>query len=245
MLVFRGLGDSSWSLTTTLERYTDAVELPFSDYYREIGTAQPQVETFTGEHWDIDAYPVIAAMGGEYDKFHLHLWGGQLKAYGFMAYPRHHGFPSPLLDWTRSPYIAAFFAFRSSAKPASDKVSVFVYCEKPAGMKVDSSGVPKIFRFGPYVRTHRRHFLQQGEYTMCLQWELNQPWRFVSHEKVFAMNQPGQDLLWKFNVPWSERVNVLKLLDDHNINAFSLFEDHDALLETLALRRFICEQRAS
>ena len=59
------------------------------------------------------------------------------------------------------------------------------------------------------------------------------------------MNQPGQDLLWKFNIPWSERVRVPKLLDDHNINAFSLFEDHDALLETLALRRFIFEQRAS
>lgn len=32
-------------------------------------------------------------------------------SYGFMTRLRHHGFPSPLLDWPQSPYIAAFFAF--------------------------------------------------------------------------------------------------------------------------------------
>src|SRR5579871_975887 len=36
----------------------------------------------------------------------------QFPGYDYMAYLRHHGFPSPLLDWTRSPYVAAFFAFR-------------------------------------------------------------------------------------------------------------------------------------
>jgi hypothetical protein len=35
-----------------------------------------------------------------------------------------------------------------------------------------------------------------------------------------ARNNPGQDLLWKFNIPWSERVYVLKMLDEHNVNAF-------------------------
>jgi len=42
--------------------------------------------------------------------------------------------------------------------------------------------------------------------------------------------------LWKFNIPWGERIKVLKLLDDHNVNAFSLFDSDEALLETIALR---------
>lgn len=243
MLLFRGLGNSAWPLTTTLERFTGGIEMPFADYYRAIGTAQPQVETFTGERWDIDEYPAIEKMANEYDAFDLHLWGGRLKAYGFMAYLRHHGFPSPLLDWTRSPYIAAFFAFRSSIKPASERASVFVYSASATGMRGWSSDLPRIFQFGPYIRTHRRHYLQQGEYTMCLRWAVNEPWRLVPHESVFALNHPEQDLLWKFNIPWSERVNVLTLLDEHNINSFSLFEDHEALLETLALRRFTFQQR--
>lgn len=68
-------------------------------------------------------------------------------------------------------------------------------------------------------------------------WELNSPWRFVPHETVFGRNNPEQDVLWKFSIPWTARVKVLKSLDDHNVNAFSLFESDEALLETIALRR--------
>lgn len=46
-----------------------------------------------------------------------------------------------------------------------------------------------------------------------------------------------QDELWKFNVPWTERLKVLGLLDGYNLNAFSLSESEESLMETLALRK--------
>jgi len=48
-------------------------------------------------------------------------------AYSYLAHLRHNGFPSPLLDWTQSPYVAAYFAF---ARPQGEQVALYVYCEQ-------------------------------------------------------------------------------------------------------------------
>ena len=240
-LVFRGVADSTWPLKTTLER-CQSVEMYFADYYRVITVAQPHIQSFTTKTtWDeIEPYQEIASMAAaEYDKLDLYLGSGRLRAYGYMAYLRHHGFPSPLMDWTRSPYIAAFFAFNVPPKdPPPERIAIFAYCERPTGGKIFSSDKPRILRLGPNVRTHRRHHIQQGEYTICLQWEHNRPWRFVPHERVFSHTSSTQDRLWKLTIPWTERIKVMKSLDDHNVNAASLIESDAALLETLAFRQF-------
>jgi hypothetical protein len=61
-------------------------------------------------------------------------------------------------------------------------------------------------------------------------------WRYAAHEDAFARDDAHQDLLWKFNVPSSERLRVLQSLDAYNLNAFSLFGSEESLMETMALR---------
>ncbi len=39
-------------------------------------------------------------------------------------------------------------------------------------------------------------------------------------------------------MPFSERRTALKELEDYNINAFTLFQTEDALVETMAVRQF-------
>jgi len=57
-----------------------------------------------------------------------------------------------------------------------------------------------------------------------------------AHQGVFNIKSSDQDLLWKIEIPASERVNVLRFLDKFNLNAFSLFDSEESLIETLAFR---------
>jgi FRG domain len=166
----------------------------------------------------------------EYDRFE---WLFRDSA-TYLAHLRHGGFPSPLLDWTRSPYVAAYFAF-SRVRHDHD-VAVYAYRERPNNMKIGGSDSPQIISFGPVIKTHKRHFRQQSRYTVCTRFEQGQ-WSFVPHDSVFDVRDHLQrDLLWKITLPASERRKALEFFDKTNLNEFTLFDSEEGLLEMLAAR---------
>jgi hypothetical protein len=114
------------------------------------------------------------------------------------------------------------------------KVSIYAFSE--ARLRARGNQRALIYRFGPYVGTHRRHFLQQSEYTICIIFD--NEWRFAQYEEVFDTRNHHQGAFWKFNIPSSERLKVLSLFDKYNLNAFSLFESDESLMETMAYREF-------
>jgi hypothetical protein len=228
--LFRGQGNSCFALETTLDRCKQNLNT-FKDYYLLITRAKPQIESFTQNVWSIPDFSEVDTLVKNYDAFDMQMSFGKRIAYEFMAYLRHHGFPSPLLDWTRSPYIAAFFAFRNARCEEVDKVSIYALSEKP--FRLSGNRMPLVFRLGPYIKAHRRHHLQQCDYTMCLRFD--DEWTFENYTEAFS-GHGSQGVLRKFNIPSSERTKVLRYLEMHNINAFSLFDSEDSLAETIALR---------
>ncbi|MDA2928256.1 FRG domain-containing protein [Acidobacteria bacterium AH-259-G07] len=245
--LYRGQDDHTWSLLTTLEKNWQEEEgLSLKRYHHLIFVVKPQIESFTGVNWNILSYPdQFEKWLNENDTLMPDAFGCSIDfqdTYSYMVYLRHYGFPSPFLDWSSSPYIAAYFAFRQVLR-RKDNVSIYVFLESasPIGLKSGCSDKPYIYRFGPYVRTDRRHFLQQSQYTICIMH--NGEWQYAPHEDAFALCDTDQDLLWKFNIPYSERLKVLRLLDGYNINALSLFGSEESLMETMSLREINLRDR--
>ena len=234
-LLFRGQSDASWKLETTLERWAGEGET-LMRYLNDVSVVRSEIESRTGLKWDIP----------DHDEYHAALtkqkygYPRPSQLYEYLVYLRHHGFPSPLLDWTASPFIAAYFAFRS-AQPDCD-VAIFGYREYVGGGKGGQAGGSEVHGLGPYVRSHPRHYLQQSQYTVCVEGS-GAKRQYISHERVLSEQNTNQDLLWKFTLPGSLRRTALSYLHRHNITAYSLLGSEESLMESLAVRRYVLKTR--
>lgn len=135
-LLFRGLRDARWRSRTTLDRErTFRDDLARDSYYgtllSEFRSEAMQVLMRSTALPDGDALDLVA---------------------------RHHGVPSPFLDWTRSPYIAAFFAFQEESKDVDVPAAIWVFAP-PSCLASDAELTiitdPDLIRFNPRAKRQR------------------------------------------------------------------------------------------
>jgi hypothetical protein len=236
-LLYRGQPDSSMKLETTLER-SIRHQITLSDYYSFVYVIRAKIESITGKKWPIPSRDEFDKWLDE-QKFPI---GDGFPGDEYFAYLRHHGLPSPFLDWTRSPYVAAHFALTQQPQKEIQYSAIYVYQEHASGVKISDFDEPAISCLGPYLGTDRRHYLQQSEYTICTVGK-GKSLEFASHETVVARDDKGQDLLWKLVIPISERQDFIEQIQRMNINPYSLFETEDSLMDDIYLSEIFLRKR--
>ncbi len=238
-LLFRGHANSRWLIQTTLER-RGFPDMPALDYYRMLSRSRYELEARIGRKFDLPPYPELEKKFADYDETSLDLTFGKLPGFEYMTFVRHCGFPTPILDWTRSPYIAAMFAFESPEDKDTPMRSVYAW----ACPDLTSGGTnePELKRTGQFAFSHVRHFAQQSDYTICMRFSTDdKTWRFASQMEApsLKVDEPGKTL-FRFDIPSSERKTVTAYLDQFNLNPYSLYGSDESLMQTIAIRELDC-----
>ena len=158
-----------------------------------------------------------------------------------MTLLRHMGALSPLLDWSRSPYVAAYFAFSDASPDQKEDVAVFHIQEERNNMKRTNVNGTCIHTLDSSGRSHERQIRQQSEYTFCVRSSANPAGclQVCSHQDYFDNSDSEQhqlERLIKFTIPIADRATALLELERMNITEASLFGTDDSLARTVFRR---------
>lgn len=203
--LFRGCGSASWGLKSSFDRRFE--HLPAD---RRLSTWSALLARFRESCHEHGVAESILA-----DDHRL------------LAFGQHHGLPTRLLDWSLSPYVATFFAFRDALlqhEPGQDVALWILDTASPVWSS--EMGVAIV---SPPAIDNVRLLNQGGRFTYART-------QHVTLEDYVASATIAGTPLMQIAIPAGEATRALPDLDAMGVNAAHLFPDMAGLTEAVTLR---------
>jgi len=204
--IWRGQADSAWLLEPTLDRFLKETG--------KIGIEAPQL---TSLHLEKFKYATRGRRGvNPIEMKNENDW---------WALGQHHGLYTPLLDWTNSPFVAAYFALISRQTSSTNFRSIFGISQitvegisKQLSNKAPGASIIEFINL--LTDENNRLVNQRGLFTKSA--------IGLDIESWYKQNLPQVDdrvRMWKILIPEKERIIALQSLNRMNINHSTLFPD--------------------
>lgn len=222
-ILYRGQRNSSWLIKSSLERHK-INRIGCEEYYRLIDRYKPLINPIIDRKFDRKSnqtgYPF------DFKTYEEGSW--QLPEMEYLTYLRHHGFPTPLIDWSASPFVALFFACEDFLDSQTDG-KVFVYA--PPTIRLGGNDIPDLRHIGRYVEAGKRHLAQQSEYLLPVVYVSE--WEFITHNEVMQNGQNDHCII-EVEICNNAKANIIRELSSMNINRYSMYLDEDSLIKRFA-----------
>ncbi|MEX2540365.1 MAG: FRG domain-containing protein [Trueperaceae bacterium] len=245
-LVWRGQCCESWPLQPSLDREFKALRMdPFSDeaaatvrfeHLRRFklaarGRLNPQELEERVRLDDLTSSDEGEPPNGSNENAPLGPTHKEREQNNWWAVGQHHGLSTPLLDWTASPFVAAFFAFAEELRSCDNSEGRAIYglnrplvAQKSDEIRekdIGSARPPVVDFVEPLYRDNPRLVSQGGLFTRSPNGQGLAEWV----EENYNDEDEDYVLLLKLVLPNKNREYILRSLNAMNINHQSLFPD--------------------